>query len=427
MTSRRPPPARSPSRARAAPARRTGATSTGNGTAGKGRKTGSPRRSAARRPSVRLTGVAAVLVATIVVLNVVGLVMIMSASSVTALENYGSSWAFFTRQLLFTAIGVVAFLVASRFDYRRLARLAGPLLVVTVGLLLLVFVPGLGVHVSGSSRWISLGPFNLQPSELAKLAVLVFGADVLARRADLVDDWRLALRPVLLVFGGLALIVMKQPDMGTTIVLAIIVATLLFAGGVPVRHLLPIGGAGLAAAVILAFSAPYRRARVLSFLDPFSDPGNTGYQAVQSLIAFGSGGLFGVGLGAGRAKWLFLPNAHTDFIFSIIGEELGLVGALFVVALFVAFAVLGLRTAARARDRFGFLLATAITVWIVGQAVINMGAAIGLLPVTGVPMPFVSFGGSALVTVMAASGVLVNIAKQSVELERREPVAARAT
>lgn len=352
------------------------------------------------------------LLAVVGALTVIGLVMVMSASAVVALEQHGSSWVFVQRQALWAGLGIVALVLMSRVDYRVLRRAAGPLLLVAVVLLVLVFVPGLGIRASGSTRWIGVGPLTVQPAELAKLALLVYAADVFARRAASVEDWRRALRPVLLVFVVLAALVLRQPDMGTAMVLALVVGTVVFAGGARLRHLLPLASVGLAAAVFLAFAAPYRRARVLSFLDPFSDPANTGYQAVQSLIALGGGGLFGVGLGAGRQKWLFLPNAHTDFIFAVIGEELGLVGAMLVVVLFVGFAVLGYRAAVQAPDRFGELLAAGVTTWIVGQAVINIGAAIGLLPITGVPLPFVSFGGSALLVTMAAVGVLLNVARQ---------------
>lgn len=352
------------------------------------------------------------LVAVVLVLNVIGLVMVMSASSVMALQVYGSSWVFFERQLLWMALGVAAFFTIARVDYRALRRIAPGLLVVSVVLLVLVFVPGIGSSALGSARWLGRGPVKLQPSELVKLGLLVYVAEVLTRRAAAVDDWHQVLRPILLVFGLVAMLVMKQPDMGTTIVLAVILSALLYAGGVSVRHLLPVAGAGLLAAVALAFAAPYRRARLLAFLHPFADRGNTGYQAVQSLIALGTGGVGGVGLGASRSKWLFLPHAHTDFIFSVIGEELGLIGSLLVVALFATLAVLGVRVALRAPDRFGYLLALGITVWIVGQGLINIGAAIGLLPITGVPLPYVSFGGSALVFTMTASGILLNVARQ---------------
>lgn len=363
------------------------------------------------RPPAR-GGSPTMLVATVLALCVVGLVMVMSASSVVSQERFGSSWVYVQRQVLWSALGLLAFFLATRFDYRRLRRLAVPALVLVAALLVLVFLPGVGVRASGSSRWIGFGPLTFQPAELAKLALAVFTADLLVRRSDGLDDWRSVLRPALVVFALFGVLVMKQPDMGTTVVLTLVVGSVLFAGGVQLRQLAPVAGAALLTGAVLAFSAPYRRARVLAFLDPFSDAGNTGYQAVQSLIALGSGGLFGVGLGAGRQKWLFLPNAHTDFIFAVIGEELGLLGALLVVLLFGTFAVLGFRAATQAPDRFGYLLAVAITTWIVGQAVINIGATVGLLPITGVPLPFVSFGGSALLFTMAAAGIVVNVARQ---------------
>ena len=354
------------------------------------------------------------LLSNILVLNLVGLVMVLSSSSVEALANYGSSWLFFKRQFLWTILGLAAMAAASRFDYRRLQRHVGLLLVVAAGLLLLVLVPGVGIAANGSTRWLGIGSLRFQPSELAKLAILVYAADVLTRRAPLVGDWREVLRPVALVFCFFGALVMLQPDMGTTIVMSILTGTVLFVGGLRVRHLVLVGVSGVTAGAVLAVIEPYRRARLLSFVDPFSavHAQAGGYQVAQSLIALGSGGWTGVGLGAGRSKWLFLPNAHTDFIFAVIGEELGLVGCGLVVFLFGALTVFGVRTALRAPDRFGTLLAAGITGWVVGQALVNIGAVTGLLPVTGVPLPFVSFGGSALLFTMAAAGVLLNVARQ---------------
>ncbi len=353
------------------------------------------------------------LVSTIAVLNVIGLVMVLSASSVQSLSNYGSAWFFFERQLLWCTLGVVAFVVLARVDYRMWRKYVTPLLIVSVGLLLLVLVPGIGIMVSGSRRWLGVGAIRIQPSEIAKLALLLYCADVMARREKDLHDWRLVLRPVLLVFAVIALLVMREPDMDSTIVLALIVGTALIVGGIRAKHLVVIGSTGVGLAAVLAIAEPYRRARVFTFLDPLADKSNAGYQITQSLIALGSGGWTGVGLGASRAKWMFLPNAHTDFIFAIIGEELGLVGCLIVVGLFLAFAVLGTRVAMHAPDRFGMLLAAGVTVWVVGQAVINIGAVIGLLPVSGIPLPFVSFGGSALLFTMAAAGLLANVARQA--------------
>ena len=352
------------------------------------------------------------LLATIGVLNLVGLVMVLSSSSVEALANYGSPWLYFKRQLAWTTLGFVGLAVTSRIDYRILRRYVLPALLVSSGLLVLVLVPGVGINVNGSTRWLGVGSLRFQPSELAKLALLLYGADLLGRRAASVGNWRAVLRPVAVVFCFFGALVMLQPDMGTTITMAILTGSILFVGGIRMRHMAVVGSIAVVAGTILAFAEPYRRARLMSFVDPFEHYKEGGYQVAQSLIAFGSGGWTGVGLGAGRAKWMFLPNAHTDFIFAIIGEELGLVGCTLVLLLFGALAVLGVRTVLRAPDRFGALLAAGITGWVVGQAFINVGAATGALPVTGVPLPFVSFGGSALLFTMCASGVLLNVARQ---------------
>jgi cell division protein FtsW len=345
-------------------------------------------------------------------LVVVGLVMVLSASSVQALRDFGSSWVVFQRQAMWVFIGAVALLIALRVDYRRWQRPAVPLALVALGLLLVVLVPGLGVSVRGSSRWIGTGQFRIQPSEFAKLAILLFTADLLARRGSK-GDVRKALRPVLVVFLFAAMLVMAQPDMGTTLVLGCIVLSLLFVGGVELRTLGGVLSLAAGGALLLGLVESYRRARLFSFLHPLKDAGNTGYQIVQSLVGLASGHWTGLGLGASRAKWGFLPNAYTDFIFAIIGEELGLIGTLLVIGLFVAFAVFGVRTALKAPDRFGALLAAGITAWVVGQALINIGAVIGVLPVTGVPLPFISFGGSSLVITMGAAGILLNIARQT--------------
>jgi cell division protein FtsW len=352
------------------------------------------------------------LLAIVVVLNLVGALMVMSASSVFALREYGSSWFFFERQIAWLLLATTGLVVMARVDYHLLRRAVVPMLTLATLMLLAVLVPGIGRATSGSRRWFDLGPLRFQPSEFAKLALLLYSAEVLARRTTAGRDWRRGVRPILGVFGAFAALVMLEPDMGTTIVLGLIVVVLLFVGGVRLGHLgvLGIGAAGVG--TMLAIAEPYRRARLLSFVDPFSDKANRGYQVVQSLIALGTGGWTGLGLGASREKWLYLPNAYTDFIFAVIGEELGLIGSLLVVALFVAFLVLGVRAAVRAPDRLGTLLAAGITAWVVGQAVVNMGAVVGVLPVTGVPLPFISFGGTALLATMGATGVLLNIARQ---------------
>jgi cell division protein FtsW len=370
------------------------------------------RPAATRTTTTRSSSTALLLAITVAVLNLAGVVMVLSASSVASLTDYGSPWYFFLRELLWSVIGVVAFVFAIRFDYHRLRHLVRPLLIVSGLLLVAVLLPGVGVYVAGSRRWIGTGMFRFQPTELAKLALLVYAADLASRRASEIGDWRRVVKPVVVVLAAFGFLVMREPDLGSALVLVLIVASILVAAGTRPRHLATLGMLGISAVTVLAIAEPYRRARLLTFLHPFADTTNAGYQISQSLIAIGSGGLTGVGLGAGRAKWNFLPNAHTDFIFAIIGEELGLVGCLLIIALFIAFALLGIRVALRAPDRFGALLAAGITVGIVGQAIVNIGAVVGLLPITGIPLPFVSFGGTALVTTMFAAGVLGNIARQ---------------
>jgi len=356
-------------------------------------------------------GFAALLVI-VSLLTVIGLVMVLSASSAEAIRLGTSPWAVFTRQLMWVGFGTASLAVAATLDYRRWRVLALPAVVVVVALLLAVLVPGVGLVVNGSRRWLGFGAWRLQPSELAKLAVTLFAADLLARRADRIHDTRFTFRPVALVVAVLAALVMKQPDMGTTIVICAVAGAVLWVAGTPPRTL-ALGAAAVAGAgAVLGIVAPYRLHRLLSFLHPQNDASNTGYQVTQGRVGMATGRWFGVGIGAGREKTGYLPNAHTDFIFAVIGEEVGFVGCVLVVALFVAFAVVGVRAAVRAPDRFGTLLAAGVTAWILVQALVNIGAVIGLLPVTGVPLPFVSFGGSSMVISMGAVGMLANVARQ---------------
>ena len=344
-------------------------------------------------------------------LIVMGLMMVLSASSVEALRSYGGAWVFFQKQAMWVVVGALGMVAAACWDYRRWSRLAWPL--VAASLVLLVAVQIVGINVSGSTRWLGIGGLRFQPSEMAKLALLVYVAALLGRRSDQMHESRLTLRPVIVVAGALGGLVMLQPDMGTAMVLVLIVLVVLFVAEMPLIRMGAVFLASTAGAAVLAMGAGYRRNRVFGFVDPWGDLSNTGYQVAQSLVALGTGHVAGVGLGASRAKWGFLPNAHTDFIFAIVGEELGLVGTLLVLSLFGAFAVLGIRAALRAPDRFGTLMATGITAWVVGQALVNMGAVTGMLPVTGVPLPFLSFGGTSLVVTMVAVGILLNVARQS--------------
>jgi cell division protein FtsW len=341
-----------------------------------------------------------------------GLIMVGSASPIISLGLYGSPWAILIRQAMWMGVGLGALLACSRVDYRRWRSIRGPLVIVTLGLLVLVLVPHLGVAAGGSSRWIGFGELRLQPSELMKLAMAVFAADLLARRADRTADPKMVIVPVLAVLGISSVLILKQPDMGTALVLCCIAFGILFMGGVPMGPIVKVLLGFGALAVVVGLADPYRRDRILSFLNPGANKSGSGYQVWQSLIGLGSGHLFGLGLGGGRQKWGLLPNAHTDFIFSVVGEELGLIGAVLVLALFFAVAWFGFRAATSAPDRFGSLLAVGVTIWITSQAVINIGAVVGVLPVTGIPLPFISFGGSSLVVTMAAVGILLNIAAQ---------------
>ena len=347
--------------------------------------------------------------------------MVLSASAYTSLQYYGSVWTIFERQVLWIALGAIALALAARFPYRHWRRARLLLLFGTMVLLLAVLIPGIGVTAGGSSRWIGFGQFRIQPSELMKLALSVFAADLLARRSDRVHEARSVVAPLLVVLAVCAVLVLKQPDMGTALVLACITFVLLYAGGVPLRPVLKAVAAVGVVGLIVGLAEPYRRARLLSFLNPFAHAKGSGYQVVQSLVGLGSGHLYGLGLGGGREKWGLLPNAHTDFIFSVIGEEGGLVGTLFVLVLFAALAWYGVRAATRAPDRFGGLLAVACTCWITSQAVINIGAVIGVLPVTGIPLPFISFGGSSLVITMVAAGILANVAAHERKPTLRSP------
>ena len=346
------------------------------------------------------------------VLCVFGLVMVGSASPMISIQLYGSPWAIVIRQALYMGAGIGALLLFARVDYRWWRKLRGPLVIVTLVLLVVVLVPHLGVSSGGSSRWIGIGMLQLQPSELMKLALAVFAADLLTRRSHPATDPKLVIVPVLAVLGIAGVLILKQPDMGTVMVLACIAFGILFMGGVPMGPILKIFGSFAALAVVIGLADPYRRDRILSFLNPGANRSGSGYQVWESLIGLGSGHVFGLGLGGGREKWGTLPNAHTDFIFSVVGEELGLLGAVLLLGLFFALAWYGLRAATRAPDRFGSLMAVGITTWVASQAVINIGAVIGVLPVTGIPLPFISFGGSSLIITLAAVGILINIASQ---------------
>lgn len=354
-------------------------------------------------------------------LVLVGLVMVLSASSVSSFQQSGNSFALFEKQLMWVAIGLPLAAGASRLPLARLRRLAHPLVLVTAAGLLAVLVPGIGVSANGATRWVGAGSLTVQPSEIAKLALVVWGADVLVRKWKLLGEWKhvvVPLVPVGLLFSAL---IMAEPDMGTTIVLLLVVFALLWVVGAPGRIFGGVLGAIVAVGALLAVAEPYRLARLTSFLHPFHDSQLSGYQAVQGIYALSAGGWWGKGLGSSAEKWGYLPNAHTDFIFAIIGEELGLLGTLLVIALFAVLGYAGFRVAGRTTERYARLAAAAVTVWIVGQAVINMGAVVGVLPITGIPLPLISFGGSALVPEMIAIGLLASFARTEKGVPARRP------
>lgn len=350
------------------------------------------------------------LVTIVAVLSLIGLVMVLSASSVASLRAYGDPWRYFERQGMYLCMGAVAFFVAQgvRMDFwQRVARLF-----MVVAVLALVAVLVMGRSAGGAARWLGSGSLQFQPSELAKLALVLFAADVIARREGK-RDWKYQCLPVLVVMALFGLLIMAQPDMGTAVVLACCGAAVLFAGGMPARPMIGLGMLTAFGGYALAGSAHYRASRLTSFLDPWATARTTGYQSVQSMIALGGGHWTGTGIGQSLASWGYLPNQYTDFIFAVIGQETGFAGSVVVLALFAGLAVVGTQVAWRAPTTFDSLVAAGVTAWLVSQAVINVGAVAGLLPVTGVPLPFVSYGGTSLIIVLFATGLLANVARRT--------------
>jgi cell division protein FtsW len=375
-------------------------------------RTDAPAGRPAHRRSSAKGGSYWILVLLLVVLCLVGVVMVLSASSIVSLNTYGTPWHFFVRQWVWLMIGAGGFSFASRVDHERWRTPARPFMYLTVFLLMAVLVPGVGMRAYGAARWLGTSQIQIQPSELAKLALILFAADILDRRAGR-GRWRYQAGPVLAVLLLLVALVMAQPDMGTTMVLVLIAAAMLFTAGLPTPNLLGMGGVGCFLVFVMAKAAPYRWRRMTSFMNPLKDAQNTGYQASQGLFALSRGHILGDGIGSSIASYGYLPNAQTDYIFAIIGEETGIVGGFLISGLFLTLMLVGVRIACRAPSRFAALVAAGVTSWLVGQAIINIGAVVGLLPVTGVPLPFVSFGGSALVIALFGAGILANIAKQS--------------
>lgn len=368
-------------------------------------------RHARTRASIRSAGGRRAIFVLVIVamLLTIGLGAMLSASSVASIKANGDQFELFTKQILWVALGLAALVLTSFIPYRVWQRFALPIFLVTIAGLLATVV--IGSTRGGATRWIVLGPVTLQVGEFAKFATIALMAAALTKKDELLSDFRHLIVPLLAILVPVILLLMAQPDFGTVLLVVGPVFVMLFASSVPVRYVFSIGVLGVSAMAAIAMSAEYRKARILSFLDPFASAAGDGFQAVQSMVAFGTGGLFGVGLGQSRARWSWLPNAHTDFIFAIIGEETGFAGAFIVVTLFTLLAAVGVSIAYRAPDMFGRLLAIGIVSWLTLQAIINVGGVVAVLPITGVPLPFISSGGNAMLVNLAAIGVLLNISR----------------
>ncbi len=349
-----------------------------------------------------------------------GLVMVWSASAIDSLRDTGGSTDLFMKQALFGALGLIGMFVATRLPTATVRALAWPLLLIALGALVLVLIPGIGVSVHGQQNWIELGPFRVQPSEFAKLALVAWGADVLTRKHRRVMDWPTLLIPIVPVASAMIILVVMEGDFGNAMILGIILAGMLFAVGAPLRLFAFMGAAGLAGVALMSVGAEYRLRRWTAFLDQDADTLDGAWQVTQGMYAMGTGGWWGVGIGASREKWGTLPAAHTDFILPVIGEELGLIGTLTVLALFGVLIFAVLRLAKEAPDRFVRLLAAGIGTWLIIQVITNVGAALKMLPITGVTLPMVSYGGSSLLPLLFGIGLLLGAARRYAAQARDE-------
>ncbi|MCK0092899.1 putative lipid II flippase FtsW [Rhodococcus sp. HNM0563] len=350
-----------------------------------------------------------------VLLMVLGLVMVLSSSSVEAVAAEDSPYRMFTSQIVFALVGFVAFYVALQIPVRMMRRFAFPAFAMSVVLLVLVLIPGIGTESQGTRGWFVVGGISLQPSEIAKITIALWGAHLLAARRGENSTLKEMIVPLVPAALLVTILIVLQPDLGTTVSLVIVVLALLWFAGLPLKIFVGIVGTAIASAAVLALTAGYRSARVRAFFNPGDDPQGAGYQARQARFSLADGGIWGRGLGQSRAKWSYLPNAHNDFIFAIIGEELGFIGGLAVIGLFALFAYVGLRIAMRSVDPFLRLFTATATVWIIGQAFINIGYVVGLLPVTGLQLPLVSAGGTSTATTLLMFGLIANAARHEPE------------
>lgn len=358
---------------------------------------------------IKAANIDRVMIVSTLLLVAMGLLMVHSTSDITALNRYGDRYFFLRRQVVFSAVGLVALFLAMKVPYTIYRKLAYPLLAAALLGLALIFVPGIGHSAGGAERWIGLGFMTFQPSEAAKLSVIVFLAYSLARKEDKIKNFSAGFLPNILIPGSVILLILLEPDLGTAVFLAALVMIMNFIAGVRVGYLAALCTAALVGLYFIVTNVEYMMKRIVVFVDPWKDPSGSGFQMVQSFIAFGSGGVAGVGLGAGRQKLFYLPEAHTDFILSVIGEELGLLGVGAVITLYILFLVAGTGIALRAKDLYGTYLALGLTFMVVLQAGLNMGVVLGVLPPKGLPLPFISYGGSSLLINMVSVGILLNI------------------
>ena len=351
---------------------------------------------------------------TVIGMLAIGVVMVFSSSAVSAQVNFQDKYYFLKRQLVWVALGLTVMLLLMNVDYHIWRKGSKPFLLFTIVLLVLVLIPGLGKVVNGARRWLGFGSLYIQPSELAKLAMALYCADNLARNQENIKKFVKGIVPILALLLVIFGLILKEPDLGTSLAIGGMVFIMLYAAGAKLSHLLSLGATGVVGVIAAIVAEPYRMKRLLAFSDPWSDPLDTGYHIIQSLYALGSGGLFGVGLGRSREKFLYLPEPHTDFIFAILGEEMGFLGTATVMLLFFLLAWRGFRVAMAAPDIFGSMLATALTTVITMQALMNIAVVTASMPVTGIPLPFISFGGSALIFNLAGVGILLNISRYTV-------------
>jgi cell division protein FtsW len=349
------------------------------------------------------------LIVTSLLLVAAGVVMVYSTSFVVAMQKFGDQYYFVKKQLIFVVMSIVLLLTFSRIHYDIYRRAAYPILILAIIGLLMIFIGGFGHEVGGAKRWVKIMGFGFQPSETAKLAVIIFLAYSLSSRKENIKSFSLGFLPNVLIPGVVIALIMSEPDLGTAVTLSIIVLMMNFVAGVRFVYIAGTVLAMVPVIYIVITSFSYMMRRIMIFLDPWKDPTGDGFQTVQSFIAFGSGGVWGVGLGEGKQKLFYLPEAHTDFIFSVIGEELGLIGVAVIILLYVFFLIGGIKVARKAKDLFGSLLALGLTFMVALQAAVNMAVVLGILPPKGLPLPFVSYGGTSLIVCMVSVGIMLNI------------------